>query len=202
MTTENNDKSWKELTGKFNAMKKSGISFLVNTKDDDTRILKERAKAIATEEPKENEREEFISIIEFELGQEKYAFETQFLKEVASTKKIQDLPGTPDFIFGVINLSGKIATVIDLKKYLNLKYVGFNDNTSIIVVDYKGTPVGFVADAINGIKSIRKSSVQNNNPILQKIKDIFLLGISDEAVIVLDIIKLLDEDNIQVDNRF
>ena len=85
--------------------------------------LKERAKQIAVKKEEVKKDTEVLSVIEFDLGQEKYAVETQYLQEIYVSDNLYELPGTPDYIFGVINLRGKIISIINLKAYLQLNYV-------------------------------------------------------------------------------
>lgn len=163
-------------------------------------ILRNRAESIANANKVVTIDEELVNIIEFELGKETYAIETLYLKEVTSSEKIYDLPCTPNYIFGVINLRGKIVTIIDLKKYLKLNYKGINDLTSIIIVEFNETLVGFVADKIIGIKNISRGNIQKTKPKLQNIKESFLIGITGETVIILDIIELLEDKSILIED--
>jgi purine-binding chemotaxis protein CheW len=165
------------------------------------RILKERAESVALVKEQDAQVDEQFSVIEFELGMERYAIDTLLLKEVLITRKIYDLPGTPGYILGVINLRGIIVTVIDLKEFLQLKYKGINDSTSIVVVESHGNAVGFVVDRINGIKNIGLEITERSKPKFQHIKEEYLMGVTGETVVVLDALRLLDDQRMLVNEN-
>ena len=192
--------NWKEVKNRINNAKNSSRRNQALTGYKIAEILQTRAEEIAKANVNESEKEEKTSLIEFELGQERYAIETKFLKEVSGTDKIYDLPCTPNHIYGVINLRGKIVTVIDLKKYLGLKYKGINDNTSIIITEFEEKHIGIVADKLIGIKDVALNKIKKSKPKLQNIKEAFLKGITDETIIVLDVIKLLEDKSLQVND--
>jgi purine-binding chemotaxis protein CheW len=192
---------WEELAVKIKEAKESVSKSISKSNSEISLILSERAKSVATVDQATYENEERISIIEFQLGKERYAFETLHVNEVCNTNKICTLPSTPDYIYGVINLRGKIVAVIDLKKYLQLNYIGIDDFPTIIIVNYNGVLVGIVADEIIGVKDVLRKNIQLEKPKLLKIKENFLIGINDETVLILDVIKLLDDSQIQINNR-
>ena len=198
MKNNTTDTNWDELRTRIDKAKASMRKRKSLTGLKISEILHNRAEAIAKASETEEDTSKHISIIEFSLGQEKYAIETQYLKEVTGSNQIFEIPCTPYYIYGVINLRGKIITVIDLKKYLQLNYKGISDSSSIVIVEYKNSQVGLVADSIEGIHDISIEEIQNSKPKLKNIKDTFLQGITQDTVIVLDIVKLLEDEEILV----
>ena len=51
----------------------------------------------------------------FNLGDEQYGVEILKVKEINGLMEITNVPRTPDFVRGVINLRGKVIPVIDLR---------------------------------------------------------------------------------------
>ncbi len=194
--------NWKEINEKIkkakSALKEIQKSGLENT----TEILRKRAEAMALSEDQDAKNKRYINIIEFTLGQEKYAIQTQELQEVLNSNQIIEIPCTPSHIYGVINLRGKIVSILDLKKYLQLDYVGINDQASVIICTYNKDLVGIVADSISGIKNIEAEKVQTSNPKFKKIKENFIYGITNETVIILNIKNILSEKNIIVNEEY
>lgn len=200
----NKMKSKKEDKELYEKIEKAKSLIQLNSeqgKTDIEKLLKERAQKAARLNKQTDDQIENISIFEFLLGKEHYAVKTHHLKEILVTNKITEIPCTPDFIYGVINIRGNIVSVIDLKKFLHLDYVGINDNASVIVIDYNGKLVGVVADEIIGIKNIDNRKVQKEKPKTVKIKDEFIQGITDETVVILNMEKLLSEKSLLVDEK-
>lgn len=198
MSKQNNN-SWEAFYEQIKKSKELLKTKSENKREDISEILRKRAKHIATESDKDKIKKELLSVLEFSLGKENYAIETKYLKEIMPASHITDLPCTPKYIFGVVNIRGKIVTVIDLKSILNLDYVGFNDFASIIVVEHKESLVGVIADEIMGINDIDVETIQHSKPDVIKIKDAFFAGITNETLILLNIEKILSEKSILVD---
>ena len=58
--------------------------------------------------------------ISFNLNNDYYCIALDFVKEVLKDTPITNVPGTPNFIEGIMNLRGDYITVINLKKFLGL----------------------------------------------------------------------------------
>lgn len=162
-------------------------------------ILRKRAERISAGNDKNKEKIETISLLQFSLGKEHYAIKTNKLKEIIVAKQITEIPCTPAHIFGVINIRGNIVSVIDLKKVLQLDYVGINDHALIVVVDFNNSMVGIVADEIIGVEDVDIRNIQKEKLKIVKIKEEYLTGISDKTVVVLDIDKVLSDKSLVVE---
>jgi purine-binding chemotaxis protein CheW len=191
----------KELQNKIEQAKKLVQLNKKTKKTDIASLLKKRAVEAAKTNEKKADTTETISVLELLLGKENYAIKTEYLKEINVTKKITEIPCTPEYIYGVINIRGNIISVIDLKKFLRLNYVGINDNASVVVIDYNGVLVAIVADEVIGIKNIDTKKIQKEKPDIVKISDQYIQGITDETVVILDINKILSEESLLVNEK-
>ncbi len=59
-----------------------------------------------------------LHIVGFRVGRETYGVPIVSLHEIVSVPEITAVPDAPDYVEGVINLRGKIVSVIDLRKRL------------------------------------------------------------------------------------
>ncbi|MDA8325786.1 MAG: chemotaxis protein CheW [Nitrospiraceae bacterium] len=82
-------------------------------------ILRKRALALA-KEPEAPDSGEHIDVLEFLLARERYAVESSYVREVWPLKDLTPVPCTPPFVLGIIGVRGRILSVLDLKKFLNL----------------------------------------------------------------------------------
>lgn len=157
------------------------------------KILKARAQALAQEPERDDVNGESVEILEFSLAYESYGIETSFVREVYPLKSFTPLPGTPPFVFGIVNVRGQIFSVIDLKKFFELPDKGLSDLNKVIIVRGPVLEFGILADAIAGIRSIRISEIQPSLPTLTGIRQDYLRGVTRERLVILDAEKLLTD---------
>src|SRR5665647_1033115 len=84
------------------------------------KILIARAQALARQPEKEEVAAGRIEIIEFLLAYERYGIESSYIGEVYPLKDLTPIPCTPPFVLGVMNVRGKIISVIDMRKFFEL----------------------------------------------------------------------------------
>jgi len=165
------------------------------------RILRQRAKELASDLREPASQGETISVVEFDLAGESYGVELACVKEVSLLKELTPVPGTPAFILGIINLRGEILTVIDLKKFFELPSRGITDLNKIIMLQADGMEVGILADAIIGVRTVRVSALQHSLPTLTGVRADYLRGVTHDHLVVLDAAKLLGSKHILVNEH-
>lgn len=127
-------------------------------KENNHKILDERARIIAQKKmvPETGEKSEMVK---FTLHPEKFAIESDYVKEVIALENLTSLPGTPDFIMGIINYRGTILSAVNLKAFLGLTESGLTEMNKVIVVSDAEMEFGIVADKIEGIESVGKDNI-------------------------------------------
>ena len=88
-------------------------------------------------------KDKFIS---FMLNGHSYCIKLQYVKEVLKDTNISYVPCTPDFIKGIMNLRGDFITVIDLKRFLEMKNNDDDDKKPIIIVENDDLTIAFMVD--------------------------------------------------------
>src|SRR4030042_3292342 len=83
-----------------------------------------------------------VQYVVFRLGKEEYAFDISVVKEIHELQEIAKVHKSPAYIEGVMNLRGKLVTVIDLRKRLGLDAKAPDGLSKIVVVDASAAPVG------------------------------------------------------------
>jgi purine-binding chemotaxis protein CheW len=164
-------------------------------------ILQERARMLAKEPKARSERENEIEILEFMLSEECYAIETTYIEEVYPLKELTPLPTTPDFVLGIVNLRGRIVSVIDIKKFFDFPEKGITDLNKVILLHHGGMEFGILADLIIGVKLLPVNELQASLPTLTGIRAEYLKGITRTREIVLDAVKLLTDSTIVVNEE-
>lgn len=132
----------------------------------------------------------------FRLANEEYAFDIGTIKEIQDLQQIAKVHRTPDYIEGVMNLRGKLVTVIDLRRRLGLVAKPPNASTKIVVVDAADAPVGFLVDEVTEVATILPETVEPPPAIVaQGIEAAYVLGIAkygERLITIIDPIKILD----------
>jgi len=172
---------------------------MTKLKDKDiNRILKERAKELSEVTADQEVAEESIEAVEFVLAYEKYAIESAYIDEVYPMKDFTTVPGTPPFVLGIINLRGKILSVIDIRKFFDLPVKGLSNLNRVLVVKTPEMELGIISDFILGVRVIPKKNVHPPLPTLTGIRSKYLHGVTDEGLVLLDVVKILTDPEIIV----
>ena len=135
----------------------------------------------------------------FNLGDEEYGIEISNVTEIIGIQKITDLPETPQYVKGVINLRGKVIPLVDVRLRFQLEEKEYNDRTCIVVVNIQDMAVGLIVDTVCEVLDIQKSRIDstptvNNKPGNRYIHGLGMVG--DDVKILLDTEKLLFDDEL------
>lgn len=126
-----------------------------------------------------------LQVVEFLLGNEYYAIDLFDVREVVEYTTITQLPDTPGYMKGIIDLRGEITTIIDLKERLNI--VGKSDqpleNSRIIVLDEKITKAktGIMVDDVLAVSTFERGDIDSTSASSAR-EDAAILGIIKKKV--------------------
>jgi len=163
-------------------------------------ILKKRAEILKKPLAEASQLGDQIDGLEFLLADEKYAISSIFVSEVIYINELTKLPCTPSFIMGLINVRGKVLSVIDIKTFFNIPGKGITNLNKVIIVKYNDIEIGILADDILGNTNIQLNSLQTKVTTITEVNESFIIGVTDKRVVVLDIKKLLLSDVIIVND--
>jgi purine-binding chemotaxis protein CheW len=166
--------------------------------DEKQEILKARAKALAWEPGAKKTAGTDLEVVEFLLAYERYAVQVAYVREVYPLKELTPLPGAPPFVLGMINVRGRILSVIDLKKFFDLPEKGLTDLNKVIILRSDKLEFGILADVILGARAIPLDDIQPSLPTLTGIREEYLKGVTAERIVILDGEKLLSDPAIIV----
>jgi len=148
----------------------------------------------------ENQDTQEGKYLTFTLGNEEYGIEIRNVTEIIGIQKVTDLPDTPNFVKGVINLRGKVIPVIDVRLRFNLEAKEYNDRTCIIVVNIRSMSVGLIVDTVSEVMDIPDKDVEDPPRVNNKAGSRYIKGlgkVGDNVKILLDTHKLLFGDEIE-----
>ncbi|MCL4552672.1 MAG: chemotaxis protein CheW [Candidatus Marsarchaeota archaeon] len=166
--------------------------------EDKKRILKTRAQALAREPEGQEAEKGHLDIVQFKLAQETYAVERVYVREVYPLKDLTPVPCTPPFVLGIINLRGRIISVMDIKKLFSLPDEEPATLHKAIVLRTDGMELGILADVILGVTSIPLANVHPPMPTLTGLRAEYLKGVTSERLAILDVKRILSDKKIIV----
>jgi purine-binding chemotaxis protein CheW len=137
-----------------------------------------------------------LQMVVFDLASEYYGVDISDVREIIRMQNITRVPGTPEYMEGVLNLRGKIAPVVDLRKRLNLKVNEQTKESRIVVIDIENKDVGVIVDGVTEVLRIPVSSVEPPSQMLTSGDNVHLKGIAklqDKLVILLDMDSVLND---------
>ena len=100
-------------------------------------------------------------LISFNLNNDSYCIVLDYVKEVLKDTMITNVPGTPDFIEGIMNLRGDYITVINIKKFLGIEDKNSADlvKNPVIIVKCNDMILAFLIDRINELFEIPEDKI-------------------------------------------
>jgi len=163
--------------------------------------LRQRALELAKEPSRQGAVEEGELYLVFSIGPERYAIEAAYVREVYPLKRITQLPCTPSFILGIINLRGQIFSVMDIREILGIQDTAIPDAAKVVVIFTADIEVAVVVDDVQGIRTVSSRDVTNDLSLAQTEGIEYVSGVTRNRIIVLDARKLLAADRMIVNEE-
>lgn len=148
-------------------------------------------------ESSKSDSSEILQMVSFIIGNEEYAVDIFYVKEINRLSHITKVPNAPEFIEGVINLRGRIIPVIDLRIKMGLPKKENDKNSRIIVVEDEEILVGFLVDAVKEVIRIPKKIIEEPPEIVTSNKTDFISSVGkldDRLLIMIDLKKILSKN--------
>ncbi|GBC73154.1 Chemotaxis protein CheW [archaeon HR04] len=121
---------------------------------------------------------------------EYYAVDVNKIYEIRAMEKVTRVPDAR-IISGIMNLRGKIISVVDIKNIL-----GYNSSVEpkrILIADVNGTMLGLMVDDVEQVAKVASDNIELNASILDNVPYIKgIIKMQDKLVVYLDIDKLFD----------
>jgi purine-binding chemotaxis protein CheW len=129
----------------------------------------------------------------FSLGNECFALESLIVSEVMDVPHITRVPLAPGFLCGVVNLRGNAATVVDLRRKLELPGEDAPAASCLIVLerDFDGEQIAVaaLADAVHEVAEITPADILPTPDMGLSVPSRFVCGLAhmgDGIVMLLD----------------
>lgn len=152
--------------------------------------------------PEVAEQNQYLTFL---LGDEMFAIGILSIREIIEYGVVTDVPMTPPFIRGVLNLRGAVVPVVDLSVRFGRPARENTKRTCIVIVEIESPrgnqEMGVVVDAVNEVLEIARHDIEPPPEFGARIRNDFIKGmgkIEGRFVIVLDMNRVLSVDEVAV----
>lgn len=149
--------------------------------------------------------DEVLRWVTFELDKETYCISVSDVREVLRFTEIAPVPGSPDYVVGIINLRGNVVTVIDTRNRFGLIPKEVDDATRIVIIEIDGQEVGILVDSVAEVVDLRMSAIEAAPNVGNEETSRYIQGVTSrdgQLLILVDLNKLLSEEELQEINSF
>ena len=137
-----------------------------------------------------------IKVISFSLQDEEYAIPVKQVGSIERMQQITRVPNTVSYIKGVINLSGVVTPIIDLRKRFGLQEKAYDDSTRIIIVYYKELELGIIVDSARDVIDIYEEDIEPTPEVIGSVDVDYINGVTkvgNRLLILPDLEKVLEQ---------
>jgi len=139
----------------------------------------------------------------FLLGEDIYGVDILRVQEVRGWTKVREIPNTPEYVRGVLDLRGTIVPIIDLRTRLSIEAVEYTSITVVIVLaieigDEKYV-IGIVVDTVSDVLDVVKSEIKKAPNFGTRVETKFIDGMvmaNAGMVVLMNIDKMLNPDEL------
>lgn len=140
----------------------------------------------------------------FKILKEEYACNILQIREVIKSINIKPVPFMVPYFKGIMNLRGKIISVIDFRIKLSPEFNDENNQGIILVVESNSLSMGIIVDDLVSVQTINSSDIQKNNEMKYSIDIKFIVGnyiLKDKLITIIDLIYSISEEDLKLINE-
>lgn len=131
----------------------------------------------------------------FTVKSQEFGIQAMRVQEISRVLPTTDVPNAPPYIEGIMNLRGRLASVINFRKKLGFEPKEHDEDTRVIVVELDTFPIGIIVDAVEEVIKIPEEKVQKlpESTTTSASKD-YMTGVGmldNRLIILLDVDKVL-----------
>lgn len=150
-----------------------------------------------TMEDEDSMKGRFLTFI---VGKEAFGIEIKNVVEIIGIQSITEMPETPEYIKGIINLRGKIVPAMDVRLRFKIPSKEYDDRTCVIVVNISDISVGLIVDSVAEVMTIPSSDITDKPELGTKNSSGYIKNIGkteDKVILLIDCEKLLTEPELE-----
>lgn len=141
--------------------------------------------------------DQVLQWVTFRLQEETYGINVMQVQEVLRYTEIAPVPGSPEYVLGIINLRGNVVTVIDTRARFGLPASEVSDNTRIVIIEAEKQVIGILVDSVAEVVYLKQSEIDTAPNVGTDESARFIQGVANregELLILVDLNKLLSDE--------
>ncbi len=146
-----------------------------------------------------NQDDPMMQWVTFMLAEEIYGISVMQVQEVLRYTDIASVPGAPSYVIGIINLRGRVVTVIDTRERFGLSASTITDHTRIVIIECDNVVLGMLVDRVAEVVYLRQSELEKPPNVGNEESNKYIQGVchkNEDLLILLDLNKFLSEEEL------
>lgn len=142
--------------------------------------------------------------LSFTLSDEIFALDISRVREVLEITKVSEIPGTPAYMRGVINLRGHAVPVVDMRSKLGMSVVEDTVDTCIIILevslDDELLVLGALVDSVREVIEIQEDEIEPAPRMGAAVNADYIMGMGrqgEQFVIIVDVDAIFSEEELR-----
>lgn len=133
-------------------------------------------------------------------GQE-FGIQAMRVQEISVILPVTRIPNTPSYIEGIMNLRGRLASVLNFRKIFGFDSHPDDEDTRIVIVEYESFRIGIIVDSVEEVIKIPDNAIHKLPESTGKsVTEEYITGIGmldKRIIIILNIDRILNNSEIQ-----
>jgi len=141
-----------------------------------------------------------IQVVAFRIGRELFGVPIDLVHEIVRVPEITAVPDAPEYLEGVINLRGKIISVLDLRKRFREARVEPSRKNRILVAEVEKRMVGLIVDAATEVIRLPQSEIAAPPAAFEENEIRYVTGVgklNGGLVILIDLAKIVQQGELR-----
>jgi purine-binding chemotaxis protein CheW len=148
---------------------------------------------------------ETTQYLTFKLDGEVFAVDVAKVREILDFTLATKVPGTPDYMRGVINVRGNVVPVVDMRLKFGMAMTEKTVDTCIVILEMMAgedvTVLGALVDSVQEVFEMEPSQIEPPPRIGTRWRTEFIKGIgkrNNELIIILNIDMVFSSDEVAI----
>jgi len=128
-------------------------------------------------------------VVTFQIQDALFGINSIQVEEIVRIPPITFVPGAPSYVLGIVNLRGRILTVLDVSDRLGLGKTEMGEETRILVVSVNGESFGAVVPKLSDVVEAQQGEIKQMGRGIKGVAADHFLGLferGDRLIALLD----------------
>ena len=136
----------------------------------------------------------------FTIQSQEFGFQAMRVLEITRVLDITEVPNAPPYIEGIMNLRGRLASVVNFRKKFGFESKKYDEDTRTIIVEQNVFPIGIVVDTVEEVIKIPDEIIQElPESTSTSVSEEYITGVGmleNRLIILMDVDKVLTKSEL------